>query len=122
MPMSFVAVIGAGPVGGAVAHAIALGAAFREVRLIDAATGVAEGKALDIRQSGPIDRFDTIVTGAGDVLAACNATVIVIADAAAGEDWDGERGLGLVRQLMRAGTQAPIVFAGAKHMQVMETA
>jgi malate dehydrogenase len=120
--MSVVAVIGAGPIGGAVAHALAIGSAFREVRLIDAATGIAEGKALDIRQSGPIDRFDTIVRGEGDVLAACSAAVIVIADAAAGEDWDGERGLGLVGQLMRAGTQAPIVFAGAKHMSVMEAA
>src|ERR1019366_3669652 len=99
--MSVVAVIGAGPVGGAVAHAIALGGRFREVRLIDAAVGVAEGKALDIRQSGPIDRFDTVVTGSGAVLAAANAAVIVIADAVGTEDWEGERGLGLVRQLMR---------------------
>ena len=48
--------------------------------------------------------------------------MIVIADAIGAEDWDGERGLGLVRQLMRAGTQAPIVFAGAKHLWVMEAA
>src|ERR1017187_10879676 len=108
--MSVVAVIGAGDIGGAVAQKLALRSRFREVRLIDAAVGIAEGKALDIRQSGPVDHFDTILSGDRDVLASNGASVVVIADSAAEGEWEGERGLALVRQLARSGSTAPLVF------------
>lgn len=120
--MSIVAIIGAGEIGAAAAYALARRARVRDVRLIDAAASVAAGKALDIRQSGPIDGFDTIVSGRGDVLDAVGADVIVIADAMADGEWEGERGLAMLKQLARAGTQAPIVFAGPKQTWLMEAA
>ena len=120
--MSVVAIIGAGDVGGAIAHTLARRSRFREVRLIDAALGVAQGKALDIRQSGPVDHFDTVLSGAGDVLDAIGAAVIIVADAIGDGEWEGERGLALVGRIVRAGGNAPIVFAGAKQTWLMEAA
>ena len=51
MPM--IAVIGAGPLGGALAHVLARRNRVGDVRLIDPDGKVAEGKALDILQSAP---------------------------------------------------------------------
>jgi malate dehydrogenase len=118
--MSVVAIIGAGPIGASVAQTLARRARVRDVRLIDAAAQAAAGKALDIRQSGPVDGYDTRVSGSGDVLAATSADVIVIADAHVEGEWEGDRGLALVRQLLAAGTTAPIVFAGPKQTWLME--
>jgi malate dehydrogenase len=119
--MSVIAVLGAGELGGAVALALASGGRFREVRIVDANAAVAAGKALDIQQSGPIDRFDTRLSGTDDVLAAAGVGVIVLADAAGGGEWEGERALAMISQLVRTGTNAPFVFAGAGQHPLMET-
>jgi malate dehydrogenase len=118
--MSVVAIIGAGEIGSAVAFALARRARVRDVRLVDAAANVAAGKALDIRQTGPIEGFDTIVSGRPDVLDAVNADLIVIADAVTDGEWEGDRGLTMIKQLVRAGSKAPIVFAGPKQTWLME--
>jgi malate dehydrogenase len=118
--VSFVAIVGAGPIGSAIAHRLAERARVGEVRLIDDKADVASGKALDIRQSGPIGRFDTAVSGSGDVLAAAGADVVVIADALSGGEWQGEPGLALVGRLVRAGSTAPFVFAGAAQTWLVE--
>ncbi len=120
--MSFVAILGAGPIGAAVAHRLAERTRVREVRLIDDKADVAAGKALDILPSGPIGRFDTAVSGSGDLLAAVGAQAIVIADTVADGEWQGERGLALIRQLLRAGSAGPFVFAGPSQVTLMETA
>ena len=112
--VSFVAVIGSGPLGGALAHKLALRDRLAEVRIIDAQAGVAQGKALDILQSSPIDGFTTRVAAAQSVHAAAGARAIVIADdAATGAEHAGETGLALIRQIARVEASAPIVFAGA---------
>ncbi len=120
--MSIAVVLGAGEIGSAAAHKLALGARFREVRLIDAAAGIAEGKALDIRQSGPIDRFDTVLTGHTDPLVALTGDVVIVADAIGQGEWTGESGLALLRQLARAGLTTPLVFAGSSQVPLLETA
>lgn len=120
--MSVVAIIGAGEIGSAVAFALARRARVRDVRLVDAAANVAAGKALDIRQTGPIEGFDTSVSSRGDVLDAVSADLIVIADAVTDGEWEGDRGLSLVKQLVRAGSKAPIVFAGPRQSWLMEAA
>ena len=119
--MSTVAVLGAGPIGAAVAQRLAARARVREVRFIDANVSVASGKALDIMQAGPVEHYDTRVTAMGDVLAATGANVIVVADEVDGGEWEGDRGLTMMRQLARAGTTAAIVFAGPKQIWLMET-
>jgi malate dehydrogenase len=120
--VSAAAIIGAGPYGAAIAHALAERARFREVRLIDEAGSAAAGKALDIQQTGPVVGYDTRLTSAPDPLAAAGAGVIVIADRIEGGEWRGDAGLALVGRLMRAGITAPIVFAGADANWLIETA
>ncbi|HUR20218.1 MAG TPA: hypothetical protein VMZ90_05370 [Vicinamibacterales bacterium] len=120
--MSTVAIIGAGPVGASIAQTLARRARVRDVRLIDAAASVAAGKALDIQQSGPVEGYDTRVSGDGNVLAAAGAGVIVIGDSHESGEWEGDRGLGLVRQLLAAGATGPFVFACPKQTWLMEAA
>ena len=120
--MSSVAIFGAGPLGAAIAQRLAERGRVREVLLIDEHRSVAEGKALDLRQSGPIGRYDTRLSADADPLAAAGADVIVLADDTAGGAWEGDRGLGLIEQLLRAGAAAPFVFAAPSQTPLMETA
>jgi len=120
--MSVVAILGAGPTGSAIAHKLAERARVREVRLIDDNATVASGKALDIRQAGPIGKFDTELSATSDALAATGADAIVFADRVDGGEWEGENALTLVGRLIRAGTRAPLVFAGSKQIWMMEAA
>ena len=120
--MSTIAILGAGPIGAAVAHKLAERARISEIRLIDESADVAAGKALDIRQSGPIGRFDTRVSASGDPLAAVGASAIVFADRVSGGEWQGDAGLALVGQIVRAGSDAPLVFAGGAQVWLMEAA
>ncbi len=62
--MSVVAIIGAGTLGASLAHTIAVRDRIGEVRLIDTELAIATGKALDILQSAPVERFATRVTAA----------------------------------------------------------
>ncbi len=117
--MSTVAIIGAGPLGGALARTLAGRSRVSEVRLIDPQGRVAEGKALDILQSGPIDGFNTRVTAAGSYAAAAGADTIVLADSTSGEEIAGEAGLALLRQLSRMDTSAPFLFAGGLQRDLM---
>lgn len=120
--MSTVAILGAGPIGAAIAHKLAERGRCRQIRLIDATVHVASGKALDIMQSGPIGHFDTSLTATAEVLAATGADAIVLADDVASGEWQGEAGLAHVRQLARAGTKAPFVLAGPNQVWLMEAA
>lgn len=78
--MPFVAILGAGPLGGALAYTLAVRSRFDEVRLIDPEKTLAAGKALDILQSGPVDGFSTRVTGHASLDAAQGAWTLVLAD------------------------------------------
>lgn len=118
--MAVIAILGAGPIGAGITHTLARRARVREVRLIDEAGGVATGKALDIRQTGPVEQFDTRVSGHEDSLVAIGADIIVIADAHADGQWEGDRGLALVRRLIAAGATAPLVFPGPGQTWLME--
>jgi malate dehydrogenase len=112
--MAFTAILGAGSIGGALAHKLAVRGRVREVRLIDPERRVAEGKALDILQSSASDGFSTRVSAADGIEAAAGAAVIVIADAASGDaEHSGEPGLAMLKRLFAMDTSAPVVFAGA---------
>ena len=121
--MSFIAILGAGALGGAVAHKLACRDRTPDVRLIDSEGRVAQGKTLDILQSSPIDRFTTRLSGAERLDAVAGASVIVIADTAAGDvEHGGEAGLATLRRVVSLDTEAPIVFAGATQRQLMTRA
>lgn len=118
--MSFIAIVGAGPVGGALAYRLAARDRVQEIRLIDAEQGVAKGKALDILQCSPIDGFTTRVVEGQGIEAAAGAQVVVLADAAAGGDeLSGEGGLALLKRLTAMELDAPLVFASASHRELM---
>jgi malate dehydrogenase len=113
--MPVIAIIGAGAIGGALAQKLALRNRVREVRLIDAVHDIAAGKALDIRQSSPIEGFSTVVTAGDFPYGAAGADVVVLADHASGEgEHTGEAGLALVRRLLALGSEAPMVCAGTE--------
>src|SRR3954451_24890619 len=98
--MPFIAIVGCGPLGGALAHTLAGRDRAAEVRLIDPAAAMAQGKALDIQQSGPVEQFCTRLTHAGTWAAVGGGEVIVIAeDEVAGRHHGGESGLSVMREV-----------------------
>jgi len=77
--MSKVSIIGAGEVGASCATCLAERDFVNEIVIIDIKPGLAEGKALDLRQSAALKRFDTIVKGfTGDYSATAESDVVVI--------------------------------------------
>ncbi|MDW8445111.1 MAG: malate dehydrogenase [Acetobacteraceae bacterium] len=77
MARNKIALIGAGNIGGTLAHLIGL-KELGDVVLFDVFAGVAAGKALDIMQSGPVEGFDAMMTGGNDYAAIAGADVVII--------------------------------------------
>ena len=77
MARNKIALIGAGNIGGTLAHLIGL-KELGDVVLFDVFGGVAAGKALDIMQSGPVDGFDALMTGGSDYAAIKGADVVIV--------------------------------------------
>lgn len=61
--MSKISIIGAGEVGASCASCLAERDIVNEIILVDIKPGLAEGKAIDLRQSAAVKRFDTIIKG-----------------------------------------------------------
>jgi hypothetical protein len=95
------AIVGAGPLGTALASTLAARGRVRHVRLIDEAGTVAAGKALDVRQSTPVIGHDVSIEASADV-----------------ERGVAELGLPWTRIL----GSAPIAFAAAGRTLVAEAA
>jgi malate dehydrogenase len=112
--MTTVSILGAGELGGSVAHALARAERVGRVVLIDDGGTIAAGKALDIQQSGAIDGFHTRVEGTQDLTRVTGCTVCVVADTGRpAAEWQGESGFAMVGRLKGFVGEAPIVFAGA---------
>ena len=77
MARSKIALVGAGNIGGTLAHLIGL-KELGDVALFDVFGGVAAGKALDIMQSGPVDGFDAHMTGGSDYAAIEGSDVVIV--------------------------------------------
>ena len=77
--MSKVSIIGAGEVGASCATCLAERDFVNEIVIVDIKQGLAEGKAIDLRQSAALKRFDTIVKGVtADYSATKDSDVVVI--------------------------------------------
>ena len=76
--MNKISIIGAGRVGEATAHLLAVREHAREVVLIDISDGAASGTALDIQETAPILGFDTKLTGSDDPSLMAGSEVVVI--------------------------------------------
>ncbi len=72
-----ITLIGAGQIGGTLAHLIAL-KELGDVVLFDVAVGIAKGKALDIAQSSPVDGFNINLSGTDSYEDTKNSDVIII--------------------------------------------
>ena len=72
-----ISLIGAGQIGGTLAHLIAL-KELADVVLFDVAEGIAKGKALDIAQSSSVDGFNVDIKGTNNYEDTKNSDVIII--------------------------------------------
>jgi malate dehydrogenase len=77
MARNKIALIGAGNIGGTLAHLIGL-KELGDVVLFDIADGIPQGKALDIAESSPVEGFDASVTGSTDYAAIAGSDVIIV--------------------------------------------
>ena len=77
MARNKIALIGAGNIGGTLAHLVGL-KELGDVALFDVFGGVAAGKALDIMQSGPVDGFDSHMVGSSDYGAIAGSDVVIV--------------------------------------------
>ena len=76
--MKKITLIGAGQIGGTLAHLIGLKKVAGEVVLFDVASGIAKGKALDIAQSSSVDGFDVRFSGTDNYEDIKDSDVIII--------------------------------------------
>ena len=76
--MTKISLIGAGQIGGTLAHLIGLKELVNEVVLFDVASGVAKGKGLDIAQSSSVDGFNVKFSGTDNYEDIKGSDVIII--------------------------------------------
>ncbi len=76
--MKKISLIGAGQIGGTLAHLIGIKELVDEVVLFDVASGIAKGKALDIAQSSSVDGFNVKLSGTDDYKDIKDSDVIII--------------------------------------------
>jgi malate dehydrogenase len=72
-----IALIGAGQIGGTLAHLAAL-KDLGDVILFDIVDGVPQGKALDLSQSGPVEGFDASIKGTSEYKDIAGADVVIV--------------------------------------------
>ena len=72
-----ITLIGAGQIGGTLAHLIAM-KKLADVVLFDVAAGIAKGKALDIAQSSPVEGFNVSLSGTDNYEDTKNSDVIIV--------------------------------------------
>ena len=76
--MTKISLIGAGQIGGTLAHLIGTKELVNEVALFDVASGIAKGKALDIAQSSSVDGFNVKFSGTDKYEDIKDSDVIII--------------------------------------------
>ena len=72
-----IALIGAGMIGGTLAH-LAAKKELGDIVLFDIAEGMPQGKALDLAQCGPIEGFDANIKGTNDYADIAGADVVIV--------------------------------------------
>jgi len=72
-----IALIGAGMIGGTLAHLAAI-REMGDIVLFDVAEGMPEGKALDLAQAGPVEGYDVNLKGTNDYADIAGADVCIV--------------------------------------------
>jgi malate/lactate dehydrogenase len=112
-----VAILGAGELGGSLAHVLARREIVRSIQLIDPAGQVAAGKALDFMQTGPVEGFSTRVAGTTDITRAAAADLVVVADQVKPQAADD---LLILRQISQIASRALVLCAGPEGRTLVE--
>jgi malate dehydrogenase len=122
--MRTVAIIGAGDLGGAIAQALAARDRAGRLLIVDAAGSAAAGKALDIRQMGAIEGFQTPLDGTDDPSRITGCAVCIVADrfGAGSSEWQGDEGATMLARLAPYLGDAPLVLAGAAQTELLVAA
>jgi malate dehydrogenase len=77
MARTKIALIGAGMIGGTLAHLAAV-REMGDIVLVDVAEGIPQGKALDLSQAGPVEGYDVRLTGTQDYAEIAGADVCIV--------------------------------------------
>ena len=77
MAKNKITIVGAGNVGATTAH-IAATRELGDIVLLDIVDGLAEGKALDIAEAGPVQLFDSVITGTTDWQKTASSNLVII--------------------------------------------
>ena len=77
MARNKIALVGAGNIGGTLAHLAGL-KELGDVVMFDIVKGVPDGKALDLAESSPIEGFDSNMKGASSYRAIANSDVVIV--------------------------------------------
>jgi malate dehydrogenase len=72
-----IALIGAGMIGGTLAHLAAI-KEMGDIVMVDVAEGIPQGKALDLAQAGPVEGYDSKLTGTQDYAEIAGADVCIV--------------------------------------------
>ena len=120
--MSTIAIVGAGHLGGSLAHALASKDLCTTVHLIDHSHDIATAKALDIAQAGPIESFRTQLIADVDLTAAKSANFVILTGPASNPtaEWGETFGLKQLRQINKINRHAIIICAGSQHSRLIE--
>jgi malate dehydrogenase len=118
--MAYVAIVGAGELGGLLAHGLARRQLAADVGLFDEQGRVAEGKALDIMQAAPVEAFASRVSGGADMSRVAGASVVVLADTAGPAAWSDDAAIGLIGRIRQFARDAVIVCAAAAHRDLVD--
>ena len=113
-----VAIIGAGELGGSLAHVLARREIVRRIQLIDPSGQIAAGKALDITQTGPIEGFTTPVAGSTDLSRVAGCALVIVADSATPQTETDP--LLVLTQLKRLAARAVVLCAGVDGRMLVE--
>lgn len=77
MKKNKIALVGAGNIGGTLAHLIGL-KDLGDIIVLDVNEGVAKGKALDLEQSSVVENFDAKITGTSDYADIADSDVVIV--------------------------------------------
>ena len=77
MPRKKISLIGAGQIGGSLAHLASL-KELGDIVLVDIVEGVPQGKSLDLLAARPVDGYDVGFVGSNDYEATRNSDVIIV--------------------------------------------
>ncbi|MCB1832060.1 MAG: malate dehydrogenase, partial [Geminicoccaceae bacterium] len=72
-----IALIGAGQIGGTLAHLVGL-KELGDVVLFDIADGVPQGKALDLVESSPVEGFNSAMSGTTEYSGIAGSDVVIV--------------------------------------------